>query len=305
MFKHLLIPLDGSRLAETALPSAAHLAETLQASVTLLHVIEQNAPREVHSEPHLTNPPEAQAYLDRMASRAFPAHLHVERHVHTTEVSDVARSITAHASEMRPDLIVMCTHGRGGLRQLLFGSIAQQVIALGTTPILLIRPTEAGAPPAFACRLILVPLDGDPAHEQGLPVAVGLAQACAAALHLVMVVPTLTTLFAEQAAAAKLLPQAMTALLDIDQQNAEEYLGNHLPPLREAGLTATAEVARGEPAPIITGTARHAGADLIVLGTHGKAGMGAFWSGSVAPKVTMRSPVPVLLVPLHRPGAAH
>ena len=304
MFKHLLVPLDGSRLAETALPAAAYLAQTLQASVTLIHVIERNAPKAVHSEPHLTNAPEAQAYLDQVAHRIFPANLSVERHVHTSEVNDVARSISEHAAELAPDLIVMCTHGRGGLRDWLSGSIAQQVIARGTTPVLLVRPTETGSAPTFACRLILVPLDGDPAHEQSVPVAASLAQLCASALHLVMVIPTLDTLSGEQAAAAKLLPQAMTALLDLDQQSAEDYLRRHLPPLRAAGLTVTTEVTRGDPAPTIVSTAQRVGADLIVLGTHRKTGTGAFWSGSVAPKVSGRSHVPLLLVPLRRPPAA-
>ena len=60
MFKHLLVPLDGSPLAEAALPAAAYLAQKLGASVTLLHVIEQDAPQEIHGERHLTDPDEAQ-----------------------------------------------------------------------------------------------------------------------------------------------------------------------------------------------------------------------------------------------------
>ncbi len=55
MFKHILVPLDGSKLAEAALPAAVSLAETLHAPVTLLHVIEQDAPEEVHRDRHLTD----------------------------------------------------------------------------------------------------------------------------------------------------------------------------------------------------------------------------------------------------------
>ncbi len=79
---HLLIPLDGSRLAEAALPVAAALAERLGARVTLLHVLERDPPREVHGEPHLGAAGEACAYLDEVAARAFAAVAPVVRHVH-------------------------------------------------------------------------------------------------------------------------------------------------------------------------------------------------------------------------------
>jgi nucleotide-binding universal stress UspA family protein len=59
MFKHLLVPLDGSRLAEAALPAAACLAEQLGASITLIHIIERDASGEIHGERHLTTPDEA------------------------------------------------------------------------------------------------------------------------------------------------------------------------------------------------------------------------------------------------------
>ena len=65
MFKNLLVPLDGSSLAESALTVARFLALNLGASVTLLHIIERDAPAAVHSERHLTNSEEALVYLDR------------------------------------------------------------------------------------------------------------------------------------------------------------------------------------------------------------------------------------------------
>ncbi len=301
MFRHLLVPLDGSRLAEAALPIAAYLAQTLRAWVTLVHVIERDAPPQVHGERHLANPDEAGAYLREVAARAFPSGLRIEQHVHTTQVNDVARSIVAHVGELGPDLIVMCTHGRGGLHTWLFGSIAQQVIALGRTPVLLIHPFEAEAEPAFMCRRLLVPLDGNPDHEQGLSVAADLAKACGAAVHLLMVVPTLGTLPGQEAAAARLLPGTTSIVLDLAQEDAEAYLQRQMAKLEATGLLMTAEVSRGDPAMVIVHTAQQAEADLVVLGTHGKSGMEAFWSGSVAPKVSSRSRVPLLLVPVHEP----
>lgn len=302
MFKHLLVPLDGSRLAEAALAAAAYLSKTLGARVTLIHAIEHGAPQEIHGEQHLSNPIEASAYLDEVAARSFSPGVRVKQHVHTAEVEDVARSIVEHANELGPDLVVMCTHGQGGLRTWLLGSIAQQVIALGLTPVLLIQPDGAAATPAFACRRLLVPVDGNTDHEQGLVVAGALARACTADIQLLMVVPTLATLPGEHGTTARLLPGATSAWLDMSEEAAMAYLQAKVMTMQTSGVLATAEVYRGDPAGAIVRTARRMQSDVIIMGTHGKSGMDAFWSGSVATQVSSRSRVPMLLVPVREPG---
>jgi nucleotide-binding universal stress UspA family protein len=302
MYKLLLVPLDGSRMAEASLPAAVYLARTLGAAVTLFHVIERGAPQDIHGERHLTGPEEARAYLDEVASRAFPADLSVERHVHSSEVDDVARSIVEHVGELGPDLIVMCTHGRGGLRGWLFGRIAQQVVGLGATPVLLVPPEGAGESPAFSCSRMMVALDGNPDHEEGLKVAASLAGIVGAGVSLVMAVHTISTLSGEQAATAKLLPGATHALLDLAEEDAREYLRRHVAALQAEGLAATADVGRGDPVDVILGASKRRMADLIVLATHGKTGMDAFWSGSATPNVASRSVLPLLLVPVQEIG---
>jgi len=298
MFKHLLVPLDGSRMAEVSLAAAASLAGTLGAAVTLIHVIERGAPQDIHGERHLTSPDEARDYLDEVAARAFPADVTVERHVHTSAVNDVARSIAAHVGELGPDLIVMCTHGRGGLRGLMSGSIAQQVVGLGTTPVILIPPVPTGASPTFSCNRMLVALDGNSDHEEGLKIAASLGKTGGGKLCLIMAVHTVNTLSGEQAATAKMLPGTTHALLDFAEKDAKEYLDGHVAELRALGLAATADVRRGDPVTVILDASKRMRADLIVLATHGKSAMDAFWSGSATPNVTNRAVVPLLLVPV-------
>jgi nucleotide-binding universal stress UspA family protein len=302
MFKHILIPLDGSRLAETALGAGIYLARLLGATVTLLHVIERDPPREVHGDRHLRDAAEATAYLDEIAARAFPPDIHVERHVHGPEVTDVARGIAGHVGELGPDLIVMCTHGWGGLRGWMFGRTAHQVVGLGTKPVLLVQPAAGGAAQQFSWRRLLVALDGNPAHEGGLPVAESLAGFCSADLSLLMVVPTTGTLSGEQAAIAKRLPGATAALLDLAEQEGQEYLQRHAGRLQAAGFAVTTAVRRGDPATVIVNAAEYLKTDLIVLATHGKTGLKAFWSGTPTPTVTSRSPTPLLLVPVGDEG---
>jgi nucleotide-binding universal stress UspA family protein len=299
MFKHLLVPLDGTRLAEAALPVAAYLAQKLDATVTLLHILEHNAPEEIHHERHLKDADSACTYLEEVAGRAFPPSLRVQRHIHDTAVDDLARSLVEHTTELvTPDLIVLCQHGPSHLSDWIFGHLGDKVIALGQTPVLLVHPPESADAPAHTFERLLVPLDGSPEHEQALPAAIHLAQACASTVHLAMVIHTLSTLPGEKAAAGRLLPGTMSAVLEMAEEDAEAYLRPLLTRLHNGGLTATAEVARGDPASTIVSIAQQIQTDLIVLGTHRKVGTGAFWAGSVAPRVSDRTRLPLLLVPI-------
>ena len=294
MFNRILVPLDGSQLSEAALPAAAALAGKLGAAVTLLHVIERAAPQQVHNDRHLSDPEEARTYLKDVARRAFPGQILVTWHVHDSPVEDVVRSIVDHAAELQPDLIVMCTHGRTGVRGLLYGTIAQQVVAQGNTPLLLVKP----ASPPFKLERLLVPLDPGSLHDISLPAAEELARAYEAELYLFSVIPTLGTLSGDEAAAGTLLPATAIALLELREENTRLDLQRHLDVLRASGLRAVAESARGDPVPIILQAAERTGADLIVLSTHRRAGASAFWARSVAPKIANRALVPILLIPL-------
>jgi nucleotide-binding universal stress UspA family protein len=263
--------------------------------VTLLHVIERNAPAVVHKERHLTDPQEARNYLEEVSGRAFPKEAKVAWHVHDATIEDVPRSIVEHASEFQPALIVMCSHGYGGVRDLLYGNIAQQIIALGSAPLMLVKPDSA----PFKLERMLVPLDPDSLHDVSLPTAQELAGLFEAELCLISVVPSIGTWAGEQAAAGTLLPATTAALLDLKEQNANADLQGHLKSLHSAGLRATAQVSRGDPPAMILQAAEQTQADLIVLSTHRRAGAAAFWARSVAPKVVNRSAIPILLIPLN------
>ena len=218
--KNILVPLDGSKLSETVLPMAALLAQQNHARLILFHVIEQNPPDTVHGERHLTGDAEASAYLDQV-SRGLSDEIMVDRHVHTIAEKHVAESIVEHSQELGVDLIAMCAHGQSGLQKRIFGNIAQEVLNKGDVPVLLISPEKELKVESCACQCILVPLDRDPDHEAGLDMAVELSQTCHARLHLVMVIHELSSLPGEQAASAVLLPNATSALLELDCEEGE------------------------------------------------------------------------------------
>lgn len=296
MLRRLLVPLDGSDLAEAALAEAVCLAGPLGAGITLLHIIEAHAPHAVHDHHHLTQVQEAHEYLDQVAAK-LPGTIPVEKHVHENKVQDVAQSIVEHVEELAPDLVVMCTHGKADLKRLLYGSLAQQVVASGVVPVLLAPQGHTFGLGPSGARTVLMPLDGEKAHEEGIPLVVHLTRALGARLHLLTVVQTVHSLRGERAAAASMLPATMSAMLDMETDNAATYLAELAAQLSTQGLAVTHSVIRGHRVEEILLAATVLSADLIVLATHGRKGTQAFWNASVAPRVLEKSPIPVLLVP--------
>jgi len=294
--RHLIVPLDGSRLAEAALPITRQLAQSLGAPITLVHLIERHAPERVHGEHHLSNPEEATRYLTELSRRVFHADPEVAQHVHASVITDVPRAIAEHATELGSDLVVMCAHGQIGLRTMLFGTLAQRVAASSAVPVLLIRPGEAGAAPILSDRPILVLLDGTGVDGQSLPLAATLAKVRDVSLHLVVVVHTLRSLSGVGAASGLLLPATTTKILQLAHSDASDYLSRQIALLQAEGLRVVGEVLRGEPSEIIVKTARQVAPSVIVLGIHNEEGLAAFLSKPAVSKVASCTPTPLLLI---------
>jgi nucleotide-binding universal stress UspA family protein len=298
VYKHLIVPLDGSAWSEAILPLVAQLARQMRARVTLIHVIEEDAPQTIHGERHLTSEADAVVYLEQVKEKSFPPSIEVRVHVHESAVADVAQSIAAHAVEFDADLIAICTHGRGSLPRFIFGSLAQQVLDLGRKPVLVLYPHKWEKPGEFDPLNLLVPLDGNPENEQGFRVALQLAQIGSASIHLVMAVHTLSTLPGEQTASAIRLPSTTNAMLEVHKELGLHYLQGLIRSFGETAATITAEVRRGDPTRVIVKAARRAGSNLIVMAAHSRSSMESFWLGSLTPKIARRSHIPMLLVPV-------
>ena len=111
IFSRILVPLDGSRLAEAVLPAACSFAQNLDAQLLLVHVLERDPPARVHGELHLRSAGDALAYLAEHAIRLRRHGLTVEVHVHERPASDVAAALEGYTNELLADLIAMCSHG--------------------------------------------------------------------------------------------------------------------------------------------------------------------------------------------------
>lgn len=297
MFQHLLVPLDGSRLAEAVLPLAASLAVKAKARVTLLHVIERDAPETVHGERHLRQAADAERYLATIAETLRARDLHVSWHVHEPSVVSVPHSVVDHSDEFEPDLVVLAEHGAHRTRDWVSGSIAQRIVSRGSTPVLLVRGAGA-SPDACPFKRILVPLDGHTEHEAGLVPAKALARASDASLSFLTVVPTRERLHGTAGLTGYLMPSSTQAKLDAAVETAQGYLADIVAVSRDEGLDASGFVTRGDPLAEIRrfSTDRHI--DTIAIGTHGKAGTEAFWRGSLAQRLIRASVCSLLLTPV-------
>ncbi|MBM4264435.1 MAG: universal stress protein [Deltaproteobacteria bacterium] len=160
--RKIIVPLDGSKLAEQALPYVRLLAEATGATVELLCVTDS-----------ADQAPLARAadYCKDAEARSFPAGAKVDR---VTLPGTPAEVIVDRAESDTESLIAMTTHGASGLRRWLLGSVALKVVQAATAPVLLVRAD--GAPDKVAIRSIIVALDGSELAESVIEPAVELAK---------------------------------------------------------------------------------------------------------------------------------
>jgi nucleotide-binding universal stress UspA family protein len=300
-YRHLVVPLDGSRLAESVLPAAAALARGLKASLTLLHVLERDAPARAHGERHLADRRDAEAYLAGVARRAPIRGTRVSWHVHENDDAGLARVLAEHEKEFGHDLVVLCTHGRGGARRAMMGSVAQQLVNAGTVPVLVLRPPAPGSRTVRSFRSILLALDADHRHGEGaVDAAAELAHAFGAAVHLAMIVPSFGLRLGRWMLTGRLLPSTTAALLEQSAADAEKLAAKRCAALRKAGVRTDARVLRGDPVRMLVQAAAEIDADLVALATHGRSGARALFTGSVASRVANLCNRPLLLAPAPR-----
>jgi nucleotide-binding universal stress UspA family protein len=140
----------------------------------------------------------------------------------------------------------------------------------------------------------VLPLDGSADSELALPIAQAIARRWQAEVLVVRAVPTSGDLSKEHSAVAVMLPSATRAILELEEDSAAEYLASICKRLGNA-VAATPQVLRGDPTAMVLRAVQASGADLVVMATHGRSGLGAFWADSVGHRLAERVPVPLLI----------
>ncbi len=274
----ILVPLDGSSNAENALPVARLASQAFGRAIQCLHVIPQARRPEPQEEAHIAHV--FSEYVEKLVDRYGLDKSSVTSRVTYGIPADVILECAAEAA-----LIALASHGRGGFRAGILGSVADRVVRGAIRPVLLVpgvrRPRSTAR-----LRTILVGLDGSEHSERGLALARELAGRIGAHLSVLRAYSAPPRVTAED-----FLYYSPEALVPELKKEAELYL--------EQVVIAGEEpvTAEGAPDEAIGATAEAVGADLIVISTHGKGATRRFILGSVTDKVIRSTTLPVLIVP--------
>ncbi|NJK78674.1 MAG: universal stress protein [Chloroflexaceae bacterium] len=319
----ILVPLDGSALAEYVLPYIYTLAKTSNASVHLINVVTDLSTVEAESiatqgyfigGSYVADTWErnaacfaearrrAESYLEWLADPMRQEGLTVTTDVH---FGDPVEHITEVAVNRRATLIAMATHGYSGLWRWMLGSITDKVVQHTTVPVFAVRVSAApplAEPPAI--RRILVPLDGSELASEALPLAMMLAQQNHAEIHLLRVVapefelrPALAMSRVPIELQSDILPDETPweGASEESYRRAEYTLATFADEVHEQGIGVHTHVAVGKPADIIVYEAGIQVCDVIVMATHGRGGVPRLALGSVAFSVVCQTTTPVLM----------
>jgi nucleotide-binding universal stress UspA family protein len=297
MLETILVPLDGSALAERALPYATRLARAAGGRLVLVRA---TGARPAAGGTRVAPAAEAEDYL--RTARAGLYELAPDRIGAVVYGGDAAEAVLAEVRLRRAGLIVMATHGRGGLGRALYGSVADAVLRHAPAPVLLVpaacerrwppaRPPGAEPGPP---RRVLVPLDGSDLAEEALAPAGALAAALGAGLLLAQAVP-----FPVVASGSSQEDASDAGGPDAEVGAAWRYLEEVAAPLRAAGREVEVRVEAGMVVPTLARIERELDVEGVAMATHGRSGLARAVLGSVATEVLHRTTAPVLLV---RPG---
>lgn len=288
-FERVLVPLDGSRLAEASLPLATALAHRLGSVLVLVHAVEDDPPDDVHGDVHLASRDDAQTYLDRWRGLCLAEGLEVEVHVTTPRSPDVARAIVALADRFDCGLVAMCAHGRRSVRDRLLGPIAQRALQGGGLPIML-RTAGASADRPAEIRHILMAVD----FRHDLTVALGdlvaLAIGFDASVTLLHAIDAGTT-----GLPARMLPNSSFELSERARAAAQQRLAELASQLEGQHVRVDTVVSTSDPDDAILDEAERRNADLIVLVTHGRTGVAAWHERSVGQRMIREPDLNLLL----------
>jgi nucleotide-binding universal stress UspA family protein len=288
MYADILVPTDGSDHAERAAEHAGWLADRFGATVHLLAAVDIQAA----AGPFGAGGVDAR-FVEQLESGAEAALDAVE-----TAAGDVpttretvreapSGAILEHAESTGVDLVVMGTHGRTGARRLVAGSVTENVVRQAAAPVLVVHAVD----PPLAERYEDVVLTSDGSEPAGVAVDHGLslAERDGARVHALSVVNLGG--MARAAEDAEVLEWRSYL-----ERAAEETTDTVAERARSAGLEAVAAVRGGSPVDALVEYADETGADLLVVGTHGRRGVDRLLLGSTTERLVRRAGVPVLTV---------
>jgi nucleotide-binding universal stress UspA family protein len=296
LINHILVPLDGSELAECVLPHIMAIAPVTSARVTLIHVMEQGYSRNGNAAPidplgwHMQKQ-ESQAYLDRIAARLQKMDQPVEQAILEGKP---AEAIIEFARSNAVDLIALSTHGRTGLTEWNVSSVVQKILLRSYRSVLLVRAYTTPLEEVQYSRLLLA-IDGSARAEYILPFAISLAQSHQSNVVLGTVIQKPQTMqrfpLSEEDVAW------INSFTERSQNEASRYLEQLATQLSLKGLTAAPIITVSENAlGAVYDMVEESNADLVMIAAHGYSGDRRWPYGSIAASLIAYGRMPLMIM---------
>lgn len=284
MIGTVIAPLDGSPLSEQALKIAQSIASHQAAELMIVRIGRIGA-----------DEPEMQSIRTYLQTKADECSGTIRTY---TDRGRPAQSIIALANECTNPLIVMSTHGRGGIHRWMTGSVADEVVRGAGVPVLLVRgDQEIPEADSFSLRSILLPVDGSPYSESAVRYAVELAKIYGSTIHVLRVVDTpsaygMLSRHLETAATGDILDEIIESM----RNEANAYVDDLSRRIQDEGIKVKTTVLEGFPGEQLIQHERRGYFQLVVMATAGRSGVSRIVFGSVAERMLKMGRSPVMMV---------
>jgi nucleotide-binding universal stress UspA family protein len=298
MFEKILLPLDGSEIAEMALPYGEEIARSMGSELILFHVRGQDQP---HVDNHVHK-----VYLERLAETVEhntrndqPGGKSVKVTIEV-ETGEPAESICSLVEKINAGMVIMSAVSASGLKiGKMLGSVTDHVCRTVPVPVLLLRPQQIkpNEPKKRLINQILLPLDGSVLSKLALPVGEELSKKLNVSITLFQMATRMRPYYDMSGTGANNIYVDYAKLDEDEEKRVRAEMMVIENELVEKGLKATNLITSGfDAADEIIETGKKVGADLVIMSTNGRSGLGRWMFGNVAEKILRHGETPVLLV---------
>jgi len=288
MYDRILVPLDGSELAEASLPYAKFIAKKWNSEVILMMVCLPSNYAELPLKAYI------QKKEKELQAKGIKTNSRILR-------GEAAAAILDFSQKNNVDIIIMTAHGGSGISRWALGSCATKVLQKTNVPTLLVKPKQTKAK-SFNAEMgkILVALDGSHFSEAIIPYAKGIMDIHKQEVILLRVIEPVTLPFTSGYIGHEKYEREM---LEKAEEEAKDYLKKKRRIFEQQGVKSSTTLLKGHPANVILTYAEKNNINLIAITTHGYTGITKWAYGSVAANVIESSTIPILLFRPQLPSA--
>ncbi|MFL2759523.1 MAG: universal stress protein [Dehalococcoidia bacterium] len=280
MFKKILLPVDGSETSKSIIPYCTNLAQKNDGHITLFSV--------------KTGDASTQQLVDSTLNELLDSGLRAD----SIRVKGAAADqIVFYAENNNYDLIAMSTQGRNGMKRAVIGSVTEEVIRTTSLPVLTVNGSKNNSEGSIKIGKIIVPLDGSALSESALPFAISLVSSIPSNLLITNVISATKVIAGDPILDGLITFDETSHTVKAKKSDSAQYLSETTKRLSDDLPTIESKVMDGEPSQAIMSLAKQHTDPLVILASHGRAGLNRLVMGSVTETLMRTSNFPILVIP--------